>query len=309
MFISQACLWLLLAAPAWSQSNVDRSQLRINIPGWDISDLYSRITNAFSAPHKKQKVRRQKVDPAAIDDYYNNYWENYYYHNPPYVEYVPWPRPPPRPRPRPTRRPRPTTTTTSPLTTSTAAATTTTASTTILTTTPATATSTTTPRPSTSAPTKLPPTSTSPPSSTPPPISTPRPTSIITTNQPIREYIVSNFADDYSAPEAELKPEQQLSIKSRPQSVTSLCHYHPKLCDQPDEAHFMELTDGNGNPLILIAPATTTRRPFRQTLRPTRGDNSQRKYSRGKNKIYMITPKAKRKASSINLVPRSRYHK
>ncbi|XP_002059434.2 uncharacterized protein [Drosophila virilis] len=303
MFISQACLWILLAAPAWSQSKVDRSQLRMNIPGWDISDLYSRITNAFSAPHKKQKVHRQKVDPAAIDDYYNNYWENYYYHNPPYVEYVPWPRPPPRPRP--TRRPRPTTTTRSPLTTSTAAATTTTAATTTSTTTPATTASTTTPRPSTSATvtTAPPPTSTSPPSSTPPPTST------ITTNQPVREYIVSNFADDYSAPEAELKPEQQLSIKSRPQSVTSLCHYHPKLCDQPDEAHFMELTDGNGNPLILIAPATTNRQTFRHTLRPTRRYNSQRIRSKSKNKIYMITPKAKQKSSSIKLISRSRYHK
>jgi len=49
------------------------------------------------------------------------------------------------------------------------------------------------------------------------------------------------------------KPEQKLTITSMPQSVTSLCHFYPRLCLKPEEAQFVRLADEYGKPLLLIS--------------------------------------------------------
>ncbi|KQS62235.1 uncharacterized protein Dere_GG20833 [Drosophila erecta] len=45
----------------------------------------------------------------------------------------------------------------------------------------------------------------------------------------------------------------KLQITSMPQSVTSLCHFYPRLCLKPEEAQFVRLADEYGKPLLLIS--------------------------------------------------------
>ncbi|KRG03993.1 uncharacterized protein Dmoj_GI25580 [Drosophila mojavensis] len=106
----------------------------------------------------------------------------------------------------------------------------------------------------------------------------------------------------------DLQPEQQLSVKTQPQSMSSLCHYHPELCDEPENAHFMELIDGNGHAFILISAPTTTRKPLRLTMKPTRRYYSQSNFDSDGNSIYKIASQYQGRNANSRLMPR-RSHK
>ncbi|XP_068144131.1 serine proteinase stubble-like [Drosophila tropicalis] len=157
---------LLVMAVHLTWAQVGDNSLRLHIPVWDITDLYSRISSALhhSPENPTTPPPEQQFDAAILAEYYNNFWQSVENKKqqlglwsdssadgvvpveplpvplpplplqplPPYRPQRPLrPLRPNRPRPRPTRRPtrRPTTTTTRRTTTTTAAATTTTSTT------------------------------------------------------------------------------------------------------------------------------------------------------------------------------------
>ncbi|XP_030238962.1 uncharacterized protein LOC115562182 [Drosophila navojoa] len=206
MFIGRVCLWFMLAMPAWSQAKEDVGQMRLNMPGWDMNELYSLRAPATAAA----KTKALTPTPTLTSTSTHNYKKTY---------------------------------------------------------------ATTTPRTS------------------------PRPSAVR-----FNKFFMSIDNSD------DLQPEQQLSVKTRPQSMSSLCHYHPELCDEPENAHFMELTDENGHSFILISPPTTTRKPFRLAMKPTRRHYSQSIFDTDDNSIYKMASHYQGRNANSRLVPR-RSHK
>ncbi|XP_046865545.1 serine proteinase stubble-like [Drosophila willistoni] len=155
-------LLVMVVHSTWSQ--VGDNSLRLHIPVWDITDLYSRLSSALHHPPENPTTSppEQQFDAAVLANYYNNFWQSVENKKQQLglwsdsnagevipVEPVPLPLPPlplqplppyrpqrplrplrpNRPRPRPTRRPTRRPTTTRRTTTTTAAATTTTSTT------------------------------------------------------------------------------------------------------------------------------------------------------------------------------------
>ncbi|KAH8373109.1 hypothetical protein KR009_011897 [Drosophila setifemur] len=349
MILSYAIFVVFFTIPV--RSEIPERTLNVNVPTWDVNDLYTRFLKAFNSASSTEKPQSTYL---SWDDYYNAILQKYY--NKKHGEQVPvnplplpipipmpLPRPPRpnrplrplrpprpnRPRPKPTRKPtrkstttrKPTTTTTKQTTTqSTTTTTKTTVSPSTTTSIPTTtdATNSTTIAPTTNSTTEE--TSTTGGSSTTGIFPTGSSTSggssttgIFPTGSSTTEIVVvSSFSKPlHNAPKSHsetqntskphvgemqsnlfqtptvlslhglptnsLRPEQQLTVESPPQSMTTMCYNYPRLCAQPEQAQYVRLIDGFGKPMLLILPGgvpelpritTTTQRPMSWKPRP-----------------------------------------
>ncbi|EDW85920.2 uncharacterized protein Dwil_GK22885 [Drosophila willistoni] len=244
-------LLVMVVHSTWSQ--VGDNSLRLHIPVWDITDLYSRLSSALHHPPENPTTSppEQQFDAAVLANYYNNFWQS--------VENKKqqlglW-----------SDSNAESTSTNSSVVSTTTGSSTTGSSTTGSSTTGSSTTGSSTSGYSTTGTIIVSSRTTQSPYSTEAttvnpicnlfphlPICTSSSSSSRLHFQEHNSTTIPTVLSQVDTFTSQLHPEQQLSLQSSPYPMTSLCYNYPRLCAHPEEAQYVRLSDGHGRPMLLI---------------------------------------------------------